>query len=900
MFSSTRQETEKDEFAKERAIMNDLDDNGWSHIHHAAYHGYIKSIEKFVGASEDQLEFPTNDDKLMTPILLAVDSGKLDTVECLVKLGSDLRYQNTQNQGPVEIAALKQYIDILEFFIKHDHKELPVWPKLMKFMGSDMDEEAEAAGKMLVLLTKPLEDGLNPYWEPIVQNGGVPVMMKVIKSMVCDKAKLYAFTILLNIIEAKVVKEQIVKAAGIPTALKMITNPDREIVYASSCILCHLSMVKEYIDSMVQNGAIPILVKLWQSSNDTDILVQVTETISQIASANAEYQKTIGNSSGALTAVVGLFENRSPNSKSLLLALTRAVSNIVQKDEENQNMFVDEGGSSALISLANVKYHELQLSAISAIHMLAQDNPHTQKVILEEGGVIPLMQLLKRSGSPNVHVCTASALWALAGEDIDERRSMASMIGVNLLIDFLNAQAENDILHYIGAEGLAVLAQGALNKQDTIANANGVQPLVRLLRSPKEHIVLSTIRALRHLCIGIGFIPHVKNQATILGARGIRYLVALMVHSRNELVRVESALSLGYCSIGNAEVMTDISENVDFDYIHILRRLHSSDNLVRLLAGGALAAFAYNNVTQQKEIAESGGIRYHSFVPFLESNDEFFRCNAAFQVVVLARIIPDEDQATTSAIGIKLLVDLIQQSKNPLILALTAECIARLAHTRAGVPAAVVSIQSVDVLCQLMLAENEQVRGSAAIALGYLSFNHKAEREMLNRCRQDPYLFKVLKYYTQNYRLSQAFLEAWKHYQHIGLPPIDTAQKPCLVGKKNMPFLSNIKNPNGRRFTILSSGELSGLSHHPSSPMNPSNINYPDDHVTVSTDNPTPTNRGGSVTFAGGMESRNQGSSVSNYSHRAPSTGSTHHKQWSHPSTAKSLISEISAGGVDL
>lgn len=87
---------------------------------------------------------------------------------------------------------------------------------------------------------------------------------------------------------------------------------------------------------------------------------------------------------------------------------------------------------------------------------------------------------------------------------------------------------------------------------------------------------------------------------------------------------------------GNAEVMTDISENVDFDYIHILRRLHSSDNLVRLLAGGALAAFAYNNVTQQKEIAESGGIRYHSFVPFLESNDEFFRCNAAFQVCHLS------------------------------------------------------------------------------------------------------------------------------------------------------------------------------------------------------------------------------------------------------------------------
>ena len=67
--------------------MNDLDENGWSHIHHAAMHGMIKSVQRFVTASEDQLEFPTNDDRHMTPLLLAVESGKLDTVQCIVELG---------------------------------------------------------------------------------------------------------------------------------------------------------------------------------------------------------------------------------------------------------------------------------------------------------------------------------------------------------------------------------------------------------------------------------------------------------------------------------------------------------------------------------------------------------------------------------------------------------------------------------------------------------------------------------------------------------------------------------------------------------------------------------------------------------------------------------------------
>lgn len=60
--------------------------------------------------------------------------------------------------------------------------------------------------------------------------------------------------------------------------------------------------------------------------------------------------------------------------------------------------------------------------------------------------------------------------------------------------------------------------------------------------------------------------------------------------------------------------------------------MYAQDDVVRLLAGSALAAFAYNNISQQKEIAEQGGVRFNCFVPFLQSSDEFYRCNAAFQV----------------------------------------------------------------------------------------------------------------------------------------------------------------------------------------------------------------------------------------------------------------------------
>lgn len=51
---------------------------------------------------------------------------------------------------------------------------------------------------------------------------------------------------------------------------------------------------------------------------------------------------------------------------------------------------------------------------------------------------------------------------------------------------------------------------------------------------------------------------------------------------------------------------------------------------------------------------------------------------------MLSRVIPDEEQAVISAAGIKLISDVLYDSKSAIIQALAADCIARLAHTRAG------------------------------------------------------------------------------------------------------------------------------------------------------------------------------------------------------------------------
>jgi len=51
--------------------------------------GYFSSVEKFLKASNDQLEFETQDDLHDTPLLVAVRTGmqNIDTINIIIEFG---------------------------------------------------------------------------------------------------------------------------------------------------------------------------------------------------------------------------------------------------------------------------------------------------------------------------------------------------------------------------------------------------------------------------------------------------------------------------------------------------------------------------------------------------------------------------------------------------------------------------------------------------------------------------------------------------------------------------------------------------------------------------------------------------------------------------------------------
>lgn len=77
---------------------------------------------------------------------------------------------------------------------------------------------------------------------------------------------------------------------------------------------------------------------------------------------------------------------------------------------------------------------------------------------------------------------------------------------------------------------------------------------------------------------------------------------------------------------------------------------------------------------------------------------------------------------------------------------------------------------SVEALLTNLSSPNEEVRSSAAVALGYLSFDRTASRLMLQACRNTPGLLESLVDNLGNGKVSMEFMDEWRQTKMVGLP----------------------------------------------------------------------------------------------------------------------------------
>ena len=750
--------------------MDEFDNEGWSHIHHAAFSGYQKSISRFVRTNQEQLELLTKDGKRNTPLLLACSNGQLEAVRFLVELGANLVASNADDFGVIELSAYSGHLPVVEYFLELNSPDVNVYQSLVRALDNLKGTRLQiSALQSLTVLSTP------ERLESVLNSGAIEGVVKILSSPASDEDVVINCLLFFDKV-TKVSKEahEFLRHENVIKALVCQLSSQNKQVYSLGVkILAALARGQPLVvEKIMKNNGIDILVKILEKNIlDNSILLDVLETLALFCEVQFRTQDVFSGVEKGFATLVRLL--KECKKRKVLASVSRTIALLVKGNERNQNLFVNEDGVPCLVQiLLKSRSQEAQMAAVLAIKSIASDGSVANQDLLHRKGCVKVLTKMLREGPRHdeVRQLVGEALWAIAGMEVLRRYSIAKHIGINILIEFL--KTSNQSLNLIGAEALVMLAEDINCNQDDIVTASATQFMIRLIgkQSCAEPTLLSIFRTLRAICIQTGFRPHMKGQSVIVGDGGIKFLVRYLVHSRKAVIQAEAAYTLACIALGNQDTNAAVVDRFEFSRLTDL--MSHENRTAQLIAAHALALFAFNNTHNQKCIASSGTLMYSMFKPLLNSVESKNQALAAFQVVVLSRIFPDKDQASTSAVGIQMLVTLLQNDDEDLQ-AMCSNFVAGLSHTRPGIPAAFVSISAIQILASLLTSQSEKVRCCSAIALGYLSIDKSGQRQLLNVCRNKPPLYKILCSYAQNVKLSQEFIERWKHYQRLScLPPM--------------------------------------------------------------------------------------------------------------------------------
>nr|DAD34466.1 TPA_asm: hypothetical protein HUJ06_005106 [Nelumbo nucifera] len=119
-----------------------------------------------------------------------------------------------------------------------------------------------------------------------------------------------------------------------------------------------------------------------------------------------------------------------------------------------------------------------RVEGANEIASLARDNDRNKKIIVEEGGVPPLLKLLKEGASPDAQIAAATALSNLA-TDQQRVRHIATELGIPIIVQVL---CDSPMRVQVSVANLVSrMAEHDQLAKEEFARENAIRPLVSLL-----------------------------------------------------------------------------------------------------------------------------------------------------------------------------------------------------------------------------------------------------------------------------------------------------------------------------------------------------------------------------------------------------------------------------------
>nr|DAD30827.1 TPA_asm: hypothetical protein HUJ06_009678 [Nelumbo nucifera] len=169
-----------------------------------------------------------------------------------------------------------------------------------------------------------------------------------------------------------------------------------------------------------------------------------------------------------------------------------------------------------------------RVEAANELASLASDNDRNKKIIVEEGGVPPLLKLLKEGASPDAQIAAATALFNLA-TDQERVQHIAAELGIPIIVQVLCDSPMR--VQIVLANLVSRMAEHDQLAKEEFARENAIRPLVSFLSfetfldEPKPQS-----EALWRLSKG-----SVSNSRRITETKGLLCLAKLIESEQGEL-----------------------------------------------------------------------------------------------------------------------------------------------------------------------------------------------------------------------------------------------------------------------------------------------------------------------------------------------------------------------------
>ncbi|GAB4829604.1 hypothetical protein Ancab_019272 [Ancistrocladus abbreviatus] len=351
---------------------------------------------------------------------------------------------------------------------------------------------------------------------------------------------------------------QVISQVNILNSAASWAETDRSASKRATQVLSELAKTEEFVDLIVECGAVPALVRHLRPPPEDGCSKSVEHEVERrsafalgLLSVKPEYQQLIVDA-GALPSLVDLLKRNknvcdSPAINGVVRKAADAITNLAHENNSIKSLVRLEGGIPPLVELLESAEPKVQKAALGALRTLAFRNDENKNKIVE-CNALPTLILMLRSEDPAIHYEAVGVIGNLVHSSPNIKKEVILSGALQPVIGLLSSSCSES-----QREAALLLGQFATADSDCkvhIVQRGAVPPLIEMLESPESQLREMAAFALGRLA------QDTHNQAGIVQSGGIMPLVRLL-DSRNGSLQHNAAFAL-YGLADNEDNVADL------------------------------------------------------------------------------------------------------------------------------------------------------------------------------------------------------------------------------------------------------------------------------------------------------------------------------------------------------